>query len=148
MHVPSTAPRPANVEPLNLDLVLDDAEGTQDHSEVLAINLEAWRVALVDLLDEARSEASVLNADIQALRAGRQHSRRAELKSERAEIVARIATIETRLRYVKRLLDPPSLDRSDSEQVDMLFEARRHMTAALGILTKLTRAQSQHPLSE
>lgn len=141
MHVPNTAPAPINVAPVDLDLVLDDAEGREDLGDVLGLNLEGWRCALVDLLNECRGEAATINAEIKALRDGRSHQKRAELTEERAALVGRMTALESRMRQVKRLQRPPSLQQGGKETTDMLFDAKRHLTAALGILNTLTKME-------
>lgn len=83
-----------------LDAVLADAEGRRDQAKYLEKDPAAWRDAIADLLDDIRSQLTVVNADMRA-NAPRSY-RRHELEQTRADLAGTQASLETRLGTSRR----------------------------------------------
>lgn len=124
-----------------LDAVLADAEGERKDTQHLEADPDAWRNAIVDVLDLTRSDLASVNADISATppanRGGFQ--RRSDLLAERAVFVERQSMLETRLRYVKPLCGPRVVRVDKGTAIE---EARQHLFAALDILAAIERGDA------
>lgn len=126
-----------------LDSVLADAEGTRDNEKYLVNDVDAWRVALIDLLDEVRGEIAEVNAELKADMPNRRarFERRGELEAERARLAERQRALDTKLRHIKLLL--PNRNERSLGTGTPLEQARAHLFAAIDILTDLNRLERE-----
>jgi hypothetical protein len=125
-----------------LDAVLADAEGRRDNSAQLANDPEAWRVALIDLLDELRVDIAAVNAELKGdMPIRRERFRaKAELSEERAVLVERQQRLDSKLRHVKLLCGPPTA-RPLHDHGTPLEQAQAHLRAALSLLSQLADSE-------